>query len=395
MKRNQPRIYLIAILTAGLILLSFSGASNRSASAGQGKGGEVIAKPKPTPKKITPKKVTHLPKKSEPPSKPIPSEGVPSSAQPTVQPTPQPTDRPTTEIPKPTNAAPSPTIVMLSFNVIDGNNHLINDLRQDQFKVYEDGVPQTILSFTGDGMPTVYGLAIDTSGSLRSIFPQNIDVSKAIINGNRTGDETYIERFIGTDKIETVQEFTTSKDSLIDGLDTMYIEGGQSAVIDGVYLAAEHVAEYKKGDDPRRRALIVVTDGHDGASYYREAQLFERLRQKDLKIFVIGFVNELAAEKGLITKSTRETAVAFINRLATDTGGRAFFPQSISELPRIANEIVRELHSGYAVSYSATKQMPEGTRRSIKVVVANGADSDKRIGLTLEWDGKRWRRIPD
>lgn len=38
---------------AGLILLSLSGASNRSASAGQGKGGEVIAKPTPTPKKTT------------------------------------------------------------------------------------------------------------------------------------------------------------------------------------------------------------------------------------------------------------------------------------------------------------------------------------------------------
>ena len=100
--------------------------------------------------------------------------------------------------------------------------------------------------------------------------------SKTIINSNKKGDETFLERFISSDKIETIQDFTASKDALMDGLDTLYIEGGQTAVIDGVYLAAEHVADYKKGgdDDRRRRALIVVTDGEDRASYYhRDATL--------------------------------------------------------------------------------------------------------------------------
>src|SRR2546430_4571416 len=127
----------------------------------------------------------------------------------------------------------------------------------------------------------------------------------------------------------------------MDGLDQLYIEGGQTAVIDGVYLAAQHVADYKKGsdDDRRRRALIVVTDGEDRASYYPEAQLFQSLREEDVQIYVIGFVNELDADKGLIRKSPRDKAVNLINRLASETGGRAFFPQSIAELPQIANEI--------------------------------------------------------
>ena len=117
--------------------------------------------------------------------------------------------------------------------------------------------------------PVIYGLAVDTSGSVRPQFQQIIDAAKTIINSNKKGDETFIERFISSDKIETVQDFTPSKDLLLDGLDTLYVEGGQTAVVDGVYLAAEHVAEYKKGgdDDRRRRALIVVTDGEDRASY--------------------------------------------------------------------------------------------------------------------------------
>ena len=89
---------------------------------------------------------------------------------------------------------------------------------------------------------------------------------------------------------------------------TPYTEGGQTAIIDAVYLTAEHVAEYKKGDDNdrRRRALIVITDGEDRNSFYNQEQLWAKLREEDVQIFVIGFVNELDKEGGLIRKSPRE-----------------------------------------------------------------------------------------
>lgn len=274
-------------------------------------------------------------------------------------------------------------LVTLHVRVIDRNNRPINNIGKGDFRVLEDGVPQPIFSFTEEEVPVIYGLAVDTSGSVRPQFQQIIDAAKTIINSNKKGDETFIERFISSDKIETVQDFTPSKDLLLDGLDTLYVEGGQTAVVDGVYLAAEHVAEYKKGgdDDRRRRALIVVTDGEDRSSYYPEAQLFQRLREEDVQIFVIGFVNELDAEKGLIRKSPRDKAVALINRLATETGGRAFFPQSISELPQIANEIVRDLRTQYVISYDPTNKAHDGSYRSIKVSVAQPG-AERRIALT-------------
>jgi len=275
-------------------------------------------------------------------------------------------------------------LVTLHVRVIDRNNHPINNVQKDEFRVLEDGVPQPIFSFTREEVPVMYGLAVDTSGSLRPAFEQVINAGKAIINSNKKGDETFLERFISSDKIETVQDFTASKDSLMDGLDNLYIEGGQTAVIDGVYLAAEHVAEWKKGgdDDRRRRALIVVTDGEDRASYYTESQLFQRLREEDVQIFVIGFVNELEADKGLIRKSPREKAVNLLNRLASESGGRAFFPQSTAELPDIANEIVRDLRTQYVVSYDPTNKAHDGTFRSIKVSIADAPGQGKRIALT-------------
>src|SRR5256714_2009412 len=275
-------------------------------------------------------------------------------------------------------------LVTLHVRVIDRNNHPINRLSKDEFKILEDGVPQPIFSFTEEEVPVIYGLAVDTSGSLRPQFNQVVDAAKTIINSNKKGDETFLERFISSDKIETIQDFTPSKDALMDGLDTLYIEGGQTAVIDGVFLAAEHVADYKKGgdDDKRRRALIVVTDGEDRASYYQETQLFQALREEDVQIFVIGFVNELDADKGLIRKSPRDKAVTLLNKLASDTGGRAFFPQSIFQVPQIFHEIVIVLCTRYGISYDPTHKAHDGTYRAIKVVVDQPGAGEKRIALT-------------
>jgi Ca-activated chloride channel homolog len=304
---------------------------------------------------------------------------------PVLKPKPTPVPDPTTaEISEGERLTINTELVTLHVRVIDRNNHPINNVQKEEFRILEDGVSQPIFSFTREEVPVMYGLAVDTSGSLRPAFEQVILAAKAIINSNKRGDETFLERFISSDKIETIQDFTANKDALMDGLDTLYIEGGQTAVIDGVYLAAEHVAEYKKGgdDDRRRRALIVVTDGEDRASYYPETQLFQRLREEDVQIFVIGFVNELEAEKGLIRKSPRDKAVNLLNRLASETGGRAFFPQSISELPGIANEIVRDLRTQYVVSYDPTNKAHDGTYRSIKVIIPDAPGQGKRIALT-------------
>jgi Ca-activated chloride channel family protein len=275
-------------------------------------------------------------------------------------------------------------LVTLHVRVIDRNNRPINNISKADFRVLEDNVPQPIFSFTEEEVPVIYGLAVDTSGSLRPQFEQVISAAKTIINSNKKGDETFLERFISSDKIETIQDFTDKKDFLMDGLDQLYIEGGQTAVIDGVYLAAGHVADYKNttNDDRRRRALIVVTDGEDRQSYYNEAQLFAQLREEDVQIYVIGFVGELDSDRGLIRKSSKDKAVGLLNRLATETGGRAFFPQSISELPQIANEIVRDLRTQYVISYDPTNKVHDGSYRAIKVTVNQPTAGDRRIALT-------------
>jgi Ca-activated chloride channel family protein len=297
------------------------------------------------------------------------------------KPTPEPTDE---DFDEGSTLTINTELVNLNVRVIDRNNRPIDNVRQNDFHVFEDGVPQPIESFTREEVPIIYGVAIDTSGSLRSQLQGVIDAGKSIINSNKPGDETVLVRFISSDKIETVQPFTANKDLLMDGLDNLFVEGGQTAIIDAVYLTAEHVAEYQKGDDSdrRRRALIVITDGEDRASFYSSDKLFARLREEDVQIYVIGFVRELDKEGGLIRKSPREKAVSLINRLATETGGRAFMPESLAELPQIANEIVRDLRTQYVLSYNPTNKLRDGTFRAIRVAVDDASSRDKRIALT-------------
>src|SRR5438477_872564 len=374
-RRTVILSFVLALTAISLLIAGASSAQQPDSRPRQ--TGAASATPSPQP--------TATPVEQTGPGRRIaPQLGAPPPA-PILKPKPTPPPDPNSaEIDENSKIVVDTELVTLHVRVIDRNNRPINNIGKDDFKVLEDNVPQPIFSFTEEEVPVIYGLAVDTSGSLRPQFEQVINASKSIINSNKKGDETFLERFISSDKIETIQDFTSNKDFLMDGLDQLFIEGGQTAVIDGVYLAAEHVADYKKGgdDDRRRRALIVVTDGEDRASYYPESQLFQRLREEDVQIFVIGFVSELEAEKGLIRKSPRDKAVNLLNKLASETGGRAFFPNSISELPEIAGEIVRDLRTQYVVSYAPTNKAHDGTYRSIKVSIADAPSQGKRIALT-------------
>lgn len=381
----------VVVTVCGLVLSGLIFGSSVVASRGQDRPRSTQpAKPPatPTPPATAPAQPASTPTPSPTPQtqKPqidriAPTLGDPPPP-PKLRPTPTPTPPPVIE------AGDTITItaelVQLHVRVIDRNNRPINNVPQGDFHIFEDGVPQTIESFTREEVPISYGLAVDTSASLRTQIQSVIDAGKTIVNSNKPGDETFLVRFISSDKIETVQDFSDSKEALIDALENLYVEGGQTAVIDAVYLSAEHVSEYKKGDegDRRRRALIVITDGEDRSSFYKQEQLFARLREEDVQIFVIGFVNELDKEAGLIRKSPREKAVSLINKLASETGGRAFFPESISELPGIASEIVRDMRTQYVISYNPTNKTQDGSYRAIKVAVDQPSNSEKRIALT-------------
>jgi len=117
--------------------------------------------------------------------------------------------------------------VILNIRVIDRNNRPINDVKASEFHVFENGVPQHIENVSRQEVPISYGLAVDSSGSLRSQLPTVIDASKTIINSNKSGDETFLMKFVDREKIETLQDFTANKDDLMDAVDRIFTEAAR------------------------------------------------------------------------------------------------------------------------------------------------------------------------
>lgn len=277
-------------------------------------------------------------------------------------------------------------LVNLNVRVVDRFNRPISNLTESDFQILEDKVPQEIAYFSKAEVPTNYALVIDNSGSLRFQLEKVIEASKIIVGTNKPEDSTGVIRFVSSDKIEILQDFTSDQQELYDALDNMYIEGGQTSIIDAVYLAAERVDAYQRSvtapTDRRRRALILVSDGEDRSSYYKEEQLFDLLREADVQIYAVGFVNELEKDGGFIRKSPQKKAKEFLSNLATETGGKAYFPNSLSELEGIARDIASELRTQYLISYTPTNDRKDGTFRNIKVVVKDGPNREKRIAIT-------------
>jgi Ca-activated chloride channel homolog len=308
------------------------------------------------------------------------------TASTTPIPTASPTPSPTPEIVDDGDIIRVDTeLVNVNVRVVDRNNRPISDVANSDFKVFEDNVLQPIDAIIRQEVTINYALVIDNSGSLRSQLEKVIEASKIIVNSNRPDDDVCVIRFVNSEKISIEQDFTGNKTLVNDALDQLFVEGGSTAVIDAVYLGVDKVTEHEKekvGTDKKRRALILITDGEDRDSFYKEPQLFELLKESDVQIYPIGFVNELSNDGSLIRKSPKNQAVKLLTRLATETGGKAYFPNSVTELNDIALDIAKSLRTQYLISYSPTNEKRDGSFRSIKVLVNDGKNKEKRIAIT-------------
>jgi Ca-activated chloride channel family protein len=281
------------------------------------------------------------------------------------------------ETSQPAQRSAPPSMVLLNVRVTDELGHPVSDVRQEDIRVVEDGIPQTISFFSKEEVPLSYGLLIDTSASMRAQLDKVIDAGRIIVNSNMPGDETFLIRFISSDKLEQMSGFTSSKAVLVSGLESLYVEGGLTAVIDAVYVSIEYLVKNRKMiDGNRRRALVLITDGEDRGSQYRRADLAELLHRDDVQIFVIGLINQIDKKKA------REKATDLLKFLAEETGGRVFFPNSVSELRGIAEEIIRDMRTQYLIGYTPTGGNQSNTFHKVQVTVAESQGKEKRVGVT-------------
>ena len=278
-----------------------------------------------------------------------------------------------------TTAAPTPSTasVKLSFVVTDEKGRAVADLRQEEFRVFENGEPQTVTSFTTEPAPLTYALVVDNSGSLRSQMNTVVETAEAVVAANRAGDETAVIRFVAANNITLMQDFTSDPRLLERALQELYVEGGQTAVLDAVYVAVQHLNKRRTDEPNRRRAVILVTDGEERGSTVSRDELLALLRKYDVQVFSVGLVDLLNNAGAFLRRSPREKSVELLELLAAETGGRAFFPKKASELPSVVADITNHLRAQYVISYTPTNAAHDGSVRKVKVTVAEAPGRGK------------------
>ena len=222
-------------------------------------------------------------------------------------------------------------IVELSLIVTDKDRKSLNSISKDEIRIIEDKVEQTVLSVERDDRPIDYALLIDSSNSLRRLLAAAVEAARMIVINRRGSDEIFIEDFISSDKIDKLHDFSTDSNALLESLKQIRIEAGQSAVIDALYVAAEHVAEHNKTVANRRKALVIITDGEDRNSYHKFNDLMTLLREKGIQVFALGLVIDLDKQSPATSAKVHEQkAEKLLNTITEETGGRVFYPKTRS-----------------------------------------------------------------
>jgi Ca-activated chloride channel family protein len=282
-----------------------------------------------------------------------------------------------------TQAAPGPSqSVKLTMIVTDSAKHSVDDIRPEELQLIEDKLPILVSLFVKDARPVDYAIVIDTTGSFKKLLKPVVQAAKTLVNSNQPADETFVERFVNSEQIETVQEFTGDKAKLDAALDSLRIRDGQSAVIDAIYVAAKHTAEYKGGPVERRRAVVVFTDGEDRASFYDLDKLVKLLRENDVQVFIVGITTELDEEGGLVRKSPRDKAEGLINKIAEESGGRVFSPRDAKEMSEAIDQITHDLHAQYLIGFERQTKPGEKGFRKLKVKLTEAPGRKKLTVIT-------------
>jgi Ca-activated chloride channel family protein len=268
-------------------------------------------------------------------------------------------------------------LVQLDVTVVDQNNTPIFDLKRDDFQVFEDRIKQNIENVSREEVPISLGLVIDTSGSMRAKLQTVSDASRSLIKQMKNDDEAFVASFKA--EPELIQDFTRDKRELEDAIDQLFTSGG-TALLDALIATADYAHEKGK---QRRKALIVISDGLEKNSSVKEKEVMEAMKEDEVQVYLVGFIDEEEDGASLFRKSPAKKAKELLSRLAEDSGGRAFFPKDVSEMPAIAEQIARDLRTQYVISYYPTNAERDGKFRTVRVVV-EPKDKRKLVSRTRQ-----------
>jgi VWFA-related protein len=283
----------------------------------------------------------------------------------------------------------------LFFTVTDKQNHYITTLKEDDLRLVEDGIPQTILTFQREtDRPLAIAFLIDVSVSEERTLPDEKAAVRSFVETviHSSKDEAAIIPFTGSAFLE--QSLTRDVLSIYRALERVEVAmpaylgsgrpisgipsgpgrkatppEGSTAIWDAIALTASEIlapdaspgGRRAQAKEQRRRAIILLTDGLDTTSRLLRSEAINRALEAETVIYAIG-----------IGDSKREGVDRnALTAVASSTGGRAFFPKREVDMKNAFAEIEQELRSQYLIAYSSTNKNRNGAYRQMRVDITN------------------------
>jgi VWFA-related protein len=246
--------------------------------------------------------------------------------------------------------------VNLIFTVTDKHGHYIPNLQQSDFALLDDQkAPGKITSFRQQiNLPLRVGIVIDASTSIRSRFQfEQQSATEFLLQILRAkSDRAFVMGFDVTPSV--TQDWTNNVDALETGINRLR-PGGGTALFDAVYSACRDKLLSERGQEPVRKAIVLISDGDDNQSRVHLDESIKMCQRAETIVYAIS----------TNWTPSRGRGDQVLTQLAADTGGQVFFPPSVEEMSTSFHNIEEELRSQYALSYTPADFKANGAFRSI------------------------------
>lgn len=259
-------------------------------------------------------------------------------------------------------------LVLVPVSASDASGKPVRDLTAEDFVIEEEGRRQAIASLGEPGkVPVEIALLFDVSSSIRGQFTFEQQAAVRFIKEVlKPADAVSVFSIGATPKI--VKTRTSSGVEATTGLMSIVPVKEPTAFFDTVVEAALYLG--KSADPGSRRVLVVISDGEENFSeHYKLNDALRELQKNDCLFYSI---NPTGSSLSLNTISVRGQSV--MESMSSETGGKAFVPEKISDLEAVFRQIAEELQAQYLLGYYSTDERIDGGFRKIKVQVPKRAD---------------------
>lgn len=266
-------------------------------------------------------------------------------------------------------------LATMNLSVVDRNtNRGVIDLLQSDFKVFEDGVEQTILRFESSSAPFDLVLLIDVSGSTRDVVKLIRAAALRFVEAARPSDRIGIITFAGQPAV--VSPVTLDREALRQRVNAIDTATGDTKLYDATDFSLTQLL--KSTRNTRRTAIVLMSDGLDGnipgvqgeGSTLAYGELLGRVREFDGVLYTLWLNTEYEAMNPLDTQP--EAFDAGFNRMKemAEAGGGIFYRvERLEDLAGAYERVVADLGTVYSLAYRPNNKTRDGKWRAVRVTL--------------------------